>query len=269
MAKLNLKKPLVIFDLETTGINVALDRIVEIALIKVNIDGSEEEKLFRVNPGVSIPKEASEIHGIYDEDVKDEPKFFQIAKQIASFIEGCDLGGFNSNRFDIPLLSEEFLRADLNIDLKRAKFVDAQTIFHKMEKRTLEAAYKFYCGESLENAHSALADTRATLEVFKSQIDRYEGVEYVEKGVVSTPIVNDIAKLSEFSAHSKFADYAGRIGYNEKGEEIFTFGKYKDKVVADILAKDSGYFGWMLNSDFPLYTKKVLTEIKLRALQNR
>ncbi len=251
--KLNLKNPIAFFDLETTGIDVTKDRIVEIAIIKVNPNGTEEEKTMRINPTIPIPKESSKIHKIYDEDIKDAPTFKAVAKEIANFIEGCDLAGFNSNRFDIPLLAEEFLRADVDIDMRKRRMVDVQTIFHKMEQRTLVAAYKFYCNESLENAHAAMADTKATYEVLKSQLDKYEDLE------------NDIDFLSKFSTHHKNADFLGRIILNKKGEEVINFGKYKGETVESVFAKDPGYYGWIMNADFPLYTKKVFTEIKLRS----
>ncbi|MDA3953669.1 MAG: 3'-5' exonuclease [Bacteroidales bacterium] len=250
--ELNLKKPIVFFDLETTGIDVTNDRIVEISLHKVNPGGNEETKTLRVNPEMPIPQQASEIHGIYDEDVKDEPTFNLIAKEIAKFIEGCDLAGYNSNKFDIPLLAEEFLRVDVEIDMKKNRFVDVQVIFHKMEQRTLSAAYKFYCQKNLDNAHSAEADTIATYEILKAQIERYDNLN------------NDIEELAKFSTHNKNADFAGRIVFNDKDEEVFNFGKYRGQTVESVLEKDQGYFSWMLNSDFPLYTKKVLTAIKLR-----
>lgn len=250
--KLHLKNPIIFFDLETTGINIAKDRIVEIALLKVNIDGSEESFCYKVNPEMPIPKVTSEIHGIYDEDVKDSPTFKELAKKFAQIMEGCDIAGFNSNKFDVPLLAEEFIRADVDFDMKKRKFVDVQTIFHKMEKRTLGAAYKFYCDKDLENAHSALADTTATYEVLKSQLDRY------------TELENDVDYLSDFSTFNKNADFIGRIIFNDKGQEVFNFGKYKGKPVEDVLSKDPSYYGWMMNGDFPLFTKKVLTNIKLR-----
>lgn len=250
--ELNLKKPIVFFDLETTGIDVTNDRIVEISLLKVSPDGKEETKTLRINPEMPIPPQSTEIHGISDDDVKDAPTFKIVAKDVAKFIEGCDLGGYNSNKFDIPLLAEEFLRVDLDVDLKKHRFVDVQVIFHKMEQRTLSAAYKFYCQKDLDNAHSAEADTKATYEILKSQIDRYEDLN------------NDMDELSKFSSHNKNADFAGRIVYNDKGEEVFNFGKYKGQTVESVLEKDQGYFSWMLNNDFPLYTKKVLTAIKLR-----
>ena len=264
---LQLKKPIVFLDLETTGVNVATDRIVEIAFIRINVDGSEDEKLLRINPGVPIPEETSEIHGIYDEDVKNEPTFKEVAKILAKFIEGCDLAGFNSNRFDIPLLAEEFIRADIDIELKKHKFIDVQAIFHKMEKRSLVAAYKFYCGKELVNAHSAMADTKATYEVLKAQLDRYLGAEIEDKkGNKTVPIVNDIEKLSEFSSLTRNVDFAGRIVYDENGVEIFNFGKNKGVSVEKVLQTQPGYYGWMMNSEFPLYTKKVLTRLKLKLM---
>jgi DNA polymerase III subunit epsilon len=250
--KLNLKNPIVFFDLETTGINVASDRIVEISYLKVFPNGTEESKTYRVNPTIPIPKQSSDIHGILDEDVKDEPTFTEIAKSIANVLEGSDLAGYNSNKFDIPLLAEEMLRANVDVDFKKRKFVDVQVIFLKKEPRTLGAALKYYCKKELENAHSAEADTRATYEILQAQLDRYDDLE------------NDIEKLSEFSSHNKNADFAGRIIYGDDGEEYFNFGKYKGKKVIDVFEKDPGYYGWMVNNDFPLYTKKVLTNIKLR-----
>jgi len=265
--KLYLKNPLVVLDLETTGVNIASDRIVEIALLKIHPNGTEEEKLHRINPEIPIPAEASMIHGIYDDDVKDEPTFRQLAKTLAKFLEGCDLCGFNSNRFDIPLLAEEFLRADVDIDLKKHKFIDVQAIFHKMEKRTLAAAYKFYCQKSLKDAHSAMADTKATYEVLKAQLEAYEGVEYEDiKGKKSIPIVNDMEKLSEFSSYDQNVDFAGRIIYDEKGVEVFNFGKYKGRAVADVLKAEPQYYDWMMRGDFPLHTKQKLTEIFNRTL---
>jgi len=250
--ELNLKKAVVFFDLETTGIDVVNDRIVEISLLKIFPDGKEESKTMRINPEMPIPPQSTEIHGISDDDVKDEPTFNLVAKDVAKFIEGSDLGGYNSNKFDIPLLAEEFLRVGIDIDLKKSRFIDVQVIFHKMEQRTLSAAYKFYCQKNLDNAHSAEADTRATYEILKSQLDRYDDLN------------NDMDELSKFSTHNRNVDFAGRIVLNDKDQEVFNFGKYKGQTVESVLAKDQGYFSWMLNSDFPLYTKKVLTAIKLR-----
>lgn len=250
--RLNLKNPLVFFDLETTGIDITKDRIVEISYVKVFPNGKEVSKTMRINPERPIPPESTAIHGITDDDVKDCPTFKAVAKTLAAQIEGCDLAGYNSNRFDIPLLAEEFLRADVNIDLNRRKFVDVQTIFHKMEQRTLSAAYKFYCNKTLENAHTAAADTMATYEVLQAQLDRYPELQ------------NDIAFLSDFSSYNNNVDFAGRMIYNDKKEEVFNFGKFKGRLVEDVLKNEPGYYAWMMNSDFPLNTKQKLTEIKLR-----
>jgi DNA polymerase-3 subunit epsilon len=249
---LNLKNPIAFIDLETTGVNVAKDRIVEISIVKVCPSGDEEVKTYRVNPGMPIPKYASDVHGIKDEDVANEPSFKEIGKTIAKFLEGCDLAGYNSNRFDFPLLAEEFLRADIDFDMKKRKFVDVQTIFHKMEQRTLTAAYRFYCNKELQGAHGAEADTKATYEVLKSQLDRYNNLE------------NDIDFLSKFSTQNRNADFAGFIVFDENGVETFNFGKNKGKAVEKVLQEQPGYYGWVMNSDFPLFTKKILTEIKLR-----
>lgn len=250
--KLNIKKPIAFFDLETTGVNTVTDRIVEIAILKIHPNGNEESMTLRINPQQTIPQEASNIHGITDEDVKDCPTFKEVGKKIATLIEGTDLAGFNSNRFDIPLLAEEFLRAGIDIDMKKNNFVDVQGIFHKMEQRTLSAAYRFYCEKELVGAHGAEADTRATYEVLQAQLDKYEDLQ------------NDIPWLSQFSSYSKNADFAGRICFDEDGNEIFNFGKYKGQKVEEVFQKDAGYYGWLINSDFPLYTKKVFTNIKLR-----
>ena len=251
--KLNLKNPLVFFDLETTGTNINADRIVEICYLKVYPNGNEESKTLRINPGMHIPEASSAIHGIFDADVVDSPMFKDVAKKIAADIEGCDLAGFNSNRFDIPLLVEEFLRAGVDIDLMKRKFIDVQVIYHKLEQRTLSAAYKFYCNKNLEDAHTAEADTRATYEVLKAQLDHYPDV-----------LENDITFLSEYSCYSKNVDFAGRIIYNDEGVEIFNFGKYKGMSVAEVLKKDIGYFSWIMQGDFTLNTKNVLTKIRLR-----
>lgn len=255
--QLNLRNPLVFFDLETTGISIVKDRIVEISYVKVYPNGKEESKTRRINPGMPIPPESTAIHGISDEDVKDCPTFKEIAKSLASQIEGCDLAGFNSNRFDIPMLAEEFLRADVDIDLNRRKFVDVQTIFHKMEQRTLSAAYKFYCNKDLENAHTAEADTKATYEILKAQLDRYADLQ------------NDINYLSEFSSYNNNVDFAGRMVYNENKEEVINFGKYKGQLVTEVLKKDPSYYSWIMNGDFTLNTKKMLTEIKLRGFNSK
>jgi DNA polymerase III subunit epsilon len=250
--QIKLKNPLVIFDLETTGTDVVNDRIVEISYLKVYPDGREESKTMLVNPGRPIPAEVTAIHGISDDDVKDSPPFNMIAQTLANEFEGCDFAGFNSNKFDIPLLAEEFLRTNVDFDMKKRKFVDVMVIFMKMEQRNLAAAYKFYCNKELTNAHSAEADTRATFEILQSQIGRYEDLE------------NDVEYLSKFSAHTRNVDYMGRIIYNDQDVEVINFGKYKGVPVEEVLAKDPGYYSWIMNADFPLYTKKVLTGIKLR-----
>ena len=248
--ELKLEKPIIFFDLETTGINIAKDRIVEISILKILPNGNKESKTWLVNPEMEIPKESSDIHGITNERVVTEPTFNELALEVSKMIEGCDLAGFNSNRFDIPLLAEEMLRAEVDFDMKGRVAVDVQVIFHKKEERTLSAGYKFYCGKSLENAHSAEADTLATYEILKAQLDKYDDVE------------NDINFLSEYSTFKKRADFAGFIQFDEDDNEIFTFGKYKGQKVAEILKKDKGYFSWIQNADFPLYTKKVLGEIR-------
>jgi DNA polymerase-3 subunit epsilon len=251
--QLNLKNPLIIFDLETTGMNISTDRIVEISYLKIYPNGKEEGETIRLNPEMPIPATTTAIHGITDEDVANAPTFASVAKNLAKKIEGCDLAGYNSNRFDIPLLAEEFLRAEIDIDLMRRKFIDVQTIFYKKEPRTLSAAFKFYCNGDIENAHSAEADTRATYEVLKAQLDRYSDLE------------NDVNYLSKFSAFTRNADFAGRIIYNDNEDEVFNFGKYKGQKVVDVLKKDPGYYGWIMQGDFTLHTKKIITNIKLRS----
>ncbi len=250
--KLKLRNPLIFFDLETTGTDVVKDRIVELSYLKIHPDGSEETKTWRINPQMPISPEATSIHGISDDDIKDSPTFQQIAQTLANEFEGCDFAGFNSNKFDIPLLAEEFLRTNVDFDLKKRKFVDVMVIFMKMEQRNLGAAYRFYCNKELDNAHSAEADTRATYEILQAQIGRYNDLE------------NDVDYLSGFSAHTRNADYMGRIIYNDQDVEVINFGKYKGIPVEEVLEKDPGYYGWIMNADFPLYTKKVLTNIKLR-----
>lgn len=255
--ELKLSKPICFFDLETTGTNVAKDRIVEISILKVFPNGNKESKTWLVNPEMTIPDEVVAIHGISNEKVANEPKFKELAREIFNIIKDCDLAGFNSDRFDIPLLAEEMLRSDIDFDLKNMLSVDVQTIFHKMEKRSLEAAYKFYCDKDLNNAHSAEADTMATYEVLLSQLDLYPELE------------NNIKNLSDFSRRKKSVDFAGFIVLDDNGEEIFSFGKHKGKKVLEVLDQEPGYFGWILNADFPLYTKKVLTQIKLSQLNNK
>jgi DNA polymerase-3 subunit epsilon len=255
--ELKLNRPICFFDLETTGVDVAKDRIVEISIFKVYPNGNKESKTWLVNPEMKIPFQVSQIHGITDEKVANEPTFKELSGQIYNMIKDADLAGFNSDRFDIPLLAEELLRAGVDFDMKNRVSVDIQTIFHKMEERTLSAAYKFYCGQTLENAHSAEADTMATYEILKAQLDRY------------TDLDNDIKSLSEFTTRKKSVDFAGFIALNDKGQEIFTFGKHKGALVEKVLEEEPGYFGWIQNADFPLYTKKVLTAIKLRKLNNK
>ncbi len=248
--KLNLKKPIVFFDLETTGINIAKDRIVEISILKIHPNGNKDLKTWLVNPEMEIPKEASDIHGITNEKVVTEPTFNELAKEINAMITGCDLAGFNSNRFDIPLLAEEMLRAGIDFNMNNRKAVDVQTIFHKKEQRTLSAGYKFYCDKNLDNAHSAEADTIATYEILLAQIEKYDDLE------------NDVDSLSDFSHHTGRVDFAGFILKDDKEEPIFSFGKYKGQKVLDVLNRDRGYYNWIQNADFPLYTKKVLKQIK-------
>ncbi|MCQ2210367.1 MAG: 3'-5' exonuclease [Paludibacteraceae bacterium] len=256
--ELNLKKPIIFFDLETTGLNIAKDRIIEISAIKICLNGDQEVKTRRLKPvddegkQMKLSKEVSELTHITDEDLADKPTFREIAKSLAEWMKGCDLGGYNSNRFDIPLLAEEFLRADVDIDLRKSKFVDAQVIFNKKEQRTLTAAYKFYCDKDLEGAHGAQADITATYEVLKAQLDRYPDLK------------NDIEFLSEYSAHNSNVDFAGRFIYNDKKEEIINFGKYKGRAVAEVLLTDPGYYGWIMQSDFTLDTKRVLTQLRFK-----
>lgn len=263
--KLNLKRPLAFFDLEATGTNIGADRIVEISVIKLHPDGSEAVKTFRINPGMPIPLESSLIHGIYDEHIKDEPEFKTIAQEVVEFIDDSDLAGYNSNKFDIPMLMEEFLRAGVSFSLDNRHFVDVQNIFHQMEQRTLKAAYQFYCDKQIINAHSAEADTRATMEVLLAQIERYEKIEWEDKkGNRSFPVVNDVEGLHKFTNLSRPVDFAGRMVFNEQGQEIFNFGKHKGKTVEDVFRIEPSYYSWMMQGDFPLYTKRKLEEIYAR-----
>ena len=250
--KLNLKNPIIFFDLETTGLDVANDRIIEIAYIKVYPNGDEESFTYRINPERPITAESTAVHGITDEDVKDCPTFKEKAKKIAADFKGCDLAGYNSTRFDLPMLAEEFLRADVDIDLSTRKMIDVQTIFHKKEQRTLSAAYKFYCQQDLVDAHAAMADTKATYEILQSQLDRYPDLQ------------NDMAFLADYTCTSKNVDFAGRIVRNDKGVEVINFGKYKGQPVVDVLKNDPGYYGWILQADFPLTTKQVFTRLRLK-----
>lgn len=251
--KLNLKNPIIFFDLETTGVDIAKDRIVELCYIKVEPNGNEKSESMRINPTVHIPESASAIHGIYDSDVQDCPTFKDIAGSLCATFRGCDLAGFNSNRFDIPLLVEEFMRAGVLLDLTKSKFVDVQNIYHKLERRTLIAAYKYYCGKDLTDAHSALADTRATYEVLQAQLEKYPN-----------ELKNDVAFLADFSKMSNNVDYAGRLVYNDKGEEVINFGKYKGRILRDIFTTDPGYYAWVQNADFSLNTKYVFTQLRLK-----
>lgn len=255
--KLNITRPIVFFDLETTGTNITHDRIVEISLIKVMPDGTDTERTRRINPEMPIPAEATAVHHITDEDVAGEPTFRQIAKDLAKIFENCDIAGFNSNRFDIPLLLEEFNRVGVAFDISGVKFIDVQTIFHKREPRNLSAAYKFYCGKNLEDAHSASADTRATYEVLKAQLDRYTDLPCDTKG------------LSEYSSHNNNVDLAGRMIYDENHVEIINFGKYKGKKAEQVLRDDPGYYNWIRQGDFPQNTKDAFARIRLRIDQDK
>ena len=250
--KLKLSRPIVFFDLETTGTNVSTDRIVEISLVKLMPNGEIKSKTRRINPQMPIPAEATAVHHITDADVANEPMFRQIARSLANEMTGCDIAGFNSNRFDIPMLDQEFQRAGVKFDFSKARFVDVQTIFHKKEQRTLVAAYRFYCGKELDGAHSANADTRATLEVLKSQLDRYEDLP------------NDIEELSKYSQINTNVDFMGRLIYNDNDKEVINFGKYKGKIAEDILRKEPSYYDWIMKSDFAQNTKDCFTRIRLR-----
>lgn len=263
--KLNLKRPLAFFDLETTGVNIASDRIVEISILKAMPDGTEQIKTMRINPGIPIPLESSLVHGIYDEDIKDEPSFKQVAEELARFMDDSDLAGYNSNKFDIPMLMEEFIRAGVNFDLENRRFVDVQNIFHQMEQRTLRAAYQFYCGKTIENAHSAEADIKATYEVLLGQLAKYEDVEWEDKkGNKSIPVKNDVDALHAFTNLSRPVDFAGRMVYNEHGVELINFGKHKGKCVEEVFQMEPSYYSWMQKGDFPLYTKRCLEKIWIR-----
>jgi len=254
--KLNLKNPLLFFDIESTGLNVASDRIVEISALKVLPNGDQEIKTRRINPTIPMSPEAQKIHGISNEDVADCPTFKEIAKSLANWMSGCDFAGYNAIKFDIPLLAEEFLRAGVDFDFRKRKILDVQNIFHKMEQRTLSAAYQFYCNKNLENAHSAEADTIATFEILEAQLDKYPILE------------NDVKFLADFSIQSKLVDYAGRIALNEKDVPIINFGKHKGKPIDVVFASDPGYYSWIMNGDFTLDTKQVLTELKIK-FENR
>jgi len=249
---LDLKKPIVFFDLETTGINIANDKIVEISILKVFPNGNKESKTWLVNPEMEIPQGSIDVHGITNEKVATELTFKELASKVNEMIAGCDLAGFNSNRFDIPLLAEELMRAGIDFDMKNRKAIDVQVIFHKKEQRTLSAGYQFYCEKELEGAHGAEADTNATYEILLAQLTKYKDIG------------NTVDALSEYSTHGKRADFAGFILMNEEDQEIFSFGKYKGRTVVEVLKENPGYHNWIQNADFPLYTKKVLREIKER-----
>ena len=263
--ELNLKRPITFFDLETTCLNTTHDRIVEISILRVNLDGSEEQRTWLLNPEMHISEEASSVHGYTDLMVANQPTFREKAPEIAHFIGNADLAGYNILKFDLPMLMEEFLRVDYEFDLKSRDFIDVMNIFMKMEPRTLKGAYRFFCHAELEGAHGAGADTKATYEVLKAMLDKYDGVEYEDsKGVRSQGPVNDMKELSQFSAHHQNADLSGQIIYDAEGKEVFQFGKHKGKRVEDVFRIEPSYYSWMMNSDFPLYTKKLITAIKLR-----
>ncbi|MFO7822785.1 MAG: exonuclease domain-containing protein [Cyclobacterium sp.] len=267
--KLNLKNPIAFFDLEATGVNISTDRIVEISILKVFPDGKEEIKTLKINPTVPIPLESSLIHGIYDKDVVDSPVFKDVARELLQFFEGADLAGFNVLKYDIPLLVEEFLRAGIDFDLEKRNLLDAQKIFFMMEKRNLASAYKFYCGKILENAHSAEADTLATYEVFKAQIERYAGEQMEDlQGNIVGVMENDMKKI-HLMINEKMVDLAGRFVFNDKGEECFNFGKLKGKPITQVLKEEPGYYDWMMKGDFPLDTKRKLTQVKLRGFNQK
>ncbi len=263
--ELNLSRPIAFFDLETTGTNVVTDRIVEISIYKITPGGKSESLTKLINPGIPIPREVTEIHGITNEDVTNAPTFAQLAPVLTDFFHQCDLAGYNSNKFDIPMLIEEFLRCGIQFDVRKRRLVDVQNIFHKMEPRTLKAAYRFYCGRELDNAHEAEADTRATYEILLAQIQRYEGADYEDReGKVTKPIRNDVQALYEFSYNHNNADLVGHIGYNREGREIFKFGKHKNKTVEDVFKREPQYFDWMMKADFPLSTKQVIQSVIMR-----
>ena len=268
--KLNLSKPIVFFDIESTGLNVGTDKIVEISMLKVMPDNSEILKTELINPQMHIPEFVSEVHGIYDKDVADKPTFAELANEIREFIKGCDLSGYNLIKFDIPLLVEEFLRIDMDIDLRGVRIVDVQNIFHKMEPRNLRAAYKFYCGEELINAHSAEADTVATFKILEAQLSKYENTSILDENEQEyIPVKNDIATLAEFSTSSRNVDFAGHIVFDKNDVEVFNFGKHKGVSVEQVFVKEPSYYDWMMKADFPLYTKKIIHNIRVRMLGNR
>ena len=261
--KLNLKRPIAFFDLETTGLNIMHDRIVEVSVLRINVNGTQEQRTWRINPGIPIPPETTAIHGISDADVANEKTFKQAAPEIAKFFGGCDLAGYNILKFDLPMLVEEFIRAGVNFDPKDRQLIDVMNIFMKMEPRTLKGAYRFFLNKELDNAHSANADTFATYEVLMAMLDRYKDTEYTDfKGVTSKPIVNDMTELAQFSSHHQNADLMGQIVYDEQGKAVFKFGKHKDERVEDVFRKEPQYYDWIMKSDFPEYTKRVVTQLR-------
>jgi len=267
---IHLTRPIVFFDIESTGLNVGADKIVEICMMKVMPDNSTDTKTLRINPEIPIPENISEVHGIYDKDVVDKPIFKEVANEIRDFIRGCDLSGYNLQKFDVPLLMEEFLRIGMDIDMRGVRLVDVQNIFHRMEPRNLKAAYKFYCGVPLENAHSAEADTVATYKILLAQLEKYENTVFVDENEIeSVPIKNDITALSVFSTSDRNVDYAGHIVFDRNDVEMFNFGKHKGISVESVFAKEPNYYDWMMKADFPLYTKKVINNIRIRMLSNK
>lgn len=268
LRQLKLKKPLAVFDIESTGINVCRDRIIELSIIKVMPGGATEKYNYRLNPTIPISAESSMVHGIYDEDIKNEPTFKDVAQEIHRVFQGCDLGGFNHIKFDVPLLVEEFLRVDIDFDLKNRRLIDAQKIFHLMEKRTLSAAYKFYCNKELEDAHAAEADTLATLEVILAQIDRYDGQPVIDNNGKTVGIIENNIDLLHKLFNNQMVDLAGRFVYNQDGVEVFNFGKHRFRPVEEVLKEEPGLYDWMMRGEFPLDTKRKLTELRLKSLNN-
>jgi len=268
--KLNLNKPIIVFDLEATGTNVAADRIVEICALKINPNGSEEVRTRRIHPTIPIPAEVVKIHGISDADVKEEPTFKSIARGLLDFIGNADLAGYNSNKFDVPMLIEEFYRAGIEFPMEDRNLIDVQNIFHQMEQRTLVAAVKFYCNREHVGAHGAEADVRATYDVLLAQIEKYSNVEFTDKeGNTSIPVKNDMEALSAFTTNKDWVDFAGRMVYDKEGKELFNFGKHKGKRVEDVFVREPSYYDWIMNGDFALSTKRTIEKIKLRGLQSR
>ncbi len=266
---LNLRKPIAFIDLETTGLSFIKDKIIEIAILKIEKSGDEKTLIQRLNPGFPIPPESTFFHHIVDEDVKDKPTFKEFAPTLLDFIKDCDLAGYNSNKFDIPMLVEEILNAGFEFDMKNRLLIDVQNIFHKMEQRTLKAAYKFYCSKDLVNAHSAIVDISATKEIFMAQLERYDGAEFENSdGSITYPIVNDMSKIAEFTSYNKNVDLAGQIIYNEEGNEVFNFGKHKGKLVTEIFAREPQYYDWIMNAEFPAYTKRIVQKIRLKNFNN-